>query len=158
MEQLDENEVFHLASRFAENGDKDWKVVVDNPELIISKIETWFDGKYEIVDGWIRSGYSSFDLHCDSHYGNQLVCVVQLYGEEGQGGDLVMYDPSWRNPQWMSDSKQEDANTFVIPFKIGRVVVFPSDVWHKVTPYTGKISRITLNLMVRKIAGMQTPK
>ena len=151
LEQLDQENVFHLVNRFAEYGDRSWEKVVDNPNIFIDKIEKWFDGKYEIVDGWIRSGYTSFDLHCDSHYGNQLVCVVQLYGQENSGGDLILYDPSWRNPQWMSDSKQNDVNTYAVSFKIGQVIVFPSEVWHKVTSYTGEISRITLNLMIRRI-------
>lgn len=151
LEQLDQDEVFHLAGRFAEYGEKDWEIILDNPNLITDKIHKWFAGKYEIVDGWVRSGYTSFDMHCDSHYGNQLVCVVQLYGNEGVGGDLVLFDPSWRNPQWMSDKKQSDVTTYSIPFKVGQVIVFPSDVWHKVTPYNGDISRITLNLMIRRV-------
>jgi hypothetical protein len=152
VDELSENQVFHFASRFAEHGEKDWELVVDQPTIITDLINKWCDGEYEIVDGWIRSGYSSFDLHCDSHYGNQLVCVVQLYGEEGCGGDLVLYDPSWRNPQWTSDYKQKDVNTETIKFKIGQVIVFPSDVWHKVTEYTGSISRITLNLMIKRVS------
>ena len=151
LEQLSQNEVLSLASRFAEYGDKDWENIVYDKEIITSKVEKWLVGKYEIVDGWVRSGYTSFDIHCDSHYGNQLVCVVQLYGNEGVGGDLVLFDPSWRNPQWMSDKKQKDVNTYTIPFKIGQVIIFPSDLWHKVTQYDGDISRITLNLMIRRV-------
>lgn len=153
LEQLDETEVFHLASRFAEHGEKDWEVIVDNPDIIINKIEQWLDGKYEICDGWIRCGYSSFDLHCDSHYGNQYVCVVQLYGEEGVGGDLVLYDPAWRNPQYMNDfNSNPNTVDYTVKFKIGQIILFPSNVWHRVTEYKGGISRITLNLMIRKLS------
>ena len=151
IEQLNEDDVLDLATKFAEQGDKDWEYLSIDDAFITKSLEEAYGGKYEIVEGWVRSGYHSFDSHCDSHYGSQFVCVVQLYGEEGCGGDLVVYDPAWRNPQWVSDTKQQDANTYTFPFKVGRVIIFPSDVWHKVTPYTGKISRITLNLMIRKV-------
>jgi hypothetical protein len=152
IENLSEDDVLTLTTKFAENGDKDWELVLSDHKIITDKVEKWLTGKYEIIEGWVRSGYSSFDIHCDNHYGNQLVCVVQLYGEEEVGGDLVLYDPSWRNPQWVSDTKQQDANTMTVPFKIGQVIIFPSDVWHRVTPYSGKISRITLNLMIKRIS------
>jgi hypothetical protein len=152
IENLSEDDVLTLTAKFAENGDKDWELVLSDHKIITDKVEKWLTGKYEIIEGWVRSGYSSFDIHCDNHYGNQLVCVVQLYGEEEVGGDLVLYDPSWRNPQWVSDTKQQDANTMTVPFKIGQVIIFPSDVWHRVTPYSGKISRITLNLMIKRIS------
>lgn len=152
LEQLSEEEVLMLASRFAEYGDKDWETVLEDRSIITSKIEKWFSGKYEICEGWVRNGYSGFDIHCDSHYGNQLVCVVQLYGEEGAGGDLVLYDPAWRNPQYVSDSINPNTVDYTVPFKKGQIILFPADVWHRVTNYTGKINRITLNLMIRKVA------
>ena len=151
-EHLSENEVLELATRFAEHGDKDWEKVLYDTSIITSKVEKWFNGKYEICDGWVRSGYSGFDIHCDSHYGNQLVCVVQLYGEEDAGGDLVLYDPAWRNPQYVSDSINPNTVDYTVKFKVGQIILFPADVWHKVTNYTGKISRITLNLMIRRVS------
>lgn len=151
IEHLNEDEFFTMAVMFAEHGEKDWTSIVTDHSTITSKVEKWFSGKYEIVEGWVRSGYSSFDIHCDNHYGNQLVCVVQLYGEEDKGGDLILYDPSWRNPQFVSDTINSNINEHVVKFKRGQVIVFPSDVWHKVTDYTGNISRITLNLMLRRI-------
>lgn len=151
LDRLDDDQVLDLATKFAESGEKDWSLLIDNPTIITNIIKKQFGGDYEIVDGWVRSGYSSFDIHCDNHYGNQLVCVVQLYGEEKSGGDLVLYDPTWRNPQFVSDSKQVDATTFKVPFIIGQVIVFPADVWHRVTEYTGSISRVTLNLMIKRV-------
>lgn len=151
IEHLPQSYVLELATLFSENGDKDWEAILTDHSIIIDAIEKWFAGKYEIVDGWVRAGYNSFDIHCDSHYGNQYVCVVQLYGQEGSGGDLVLYDPSWRNPQWVSDNKQLDANTYTVPFKVGQMIVFPSDVWHKVTEYRGNITRMTLNLMIKRV-------
>lgn len=151
IEHLPQSYVLELATLFSENGDKDWEAILTDHSIIIDMIEKWFAGKYEIVDGWVRVGYNSFDIHCDSHYGNQYVCVVQLYGQEGSGGDLVLYDPSWRNPQWVSDNKQLDVNTYTVPFKVGQMIVFPSDVWHKVTEYRGNITRMTLNLMIKRI-------
>lgn len=152
IDNIGEENVLNLAGRYAEVGDKDWEYILTDHSLITNIIEQNYGGEYEIVEGWVRSGYNSFDIHCDSHYGNQLVCVVQLYGEEGAGGDLVMYDPAWRNPQWVSDTKQADSVTHTVQFKIGQVIIFPSDVWHKVTEYKGSISRITLNLMIRRIS------
>lgn len=149
--QLPSDRVLELVSSFAEYDRKDWESLGVPFNDILDIVASEYGGSYEIVDGWIRNGYNSFDIHCDNHYGNQLVSVVQLYGDEGKGGDLVLYDPAWRNPQWVSDTKQPDSNTYVVPFKIGQAIVFPSDVWHKVTNYTGDISRITLNLMLRKI-------
>lgn len=151
IDSLSDDIVLHLTSKFSENNNKNWEDILDDQSIITNITTKYFGGEYEIVDGWVRSGYNSFDIHCDSHYGNQYVCVVQLYGEEGVGGDLVLYDPSWRNPQWMSDDTNPNANTEKIQFKIGQVIIFPSDVWHRVTEYKGSISRITLNLMIRKI-------
>jgi len=144
--------VLELVHKYTTSNSKDWEELIEDDSIVIDLVEKYYEGKYEICEGWIRSGYTSFDIHCDSHYGNQLVCVVQLYGDEGKGGDLVLYDPSWSNPQWVSDSKNSDSNTYVIPFKSGQIIVFPSNVWHRVTEYTGSISRITLNLMLRRVS------
>jgi hypothetical protein len=144
--------VLELVNKYTTSNSKDWEELIEDNSIVIDLVEKYYEGKYEICEGWIRSGYTSFDIHCDSHYGNQLVCVVQLYGDEGKGGDLVLYDPSWSNPQWVSDSKNSDSNTYVIPFKSGQIIVFPSNVWHRVTEYTGSISRITLNLMLRRVS------
>jgi len=144
--------VLELVHKYTTSNSKDWEELIEDDSIVIDLVEKYYEGKYEICEGWIRSGYTSFDIHCDSHYGNQLVCVVQLYGDEGRGGDLVLYDPSWSNPQWVSDSKNSDSNTYVIPFKSGQIIVFPSNVWHRVTEYTGSISRITLNLMLRRVS------
>ncbi len=151
IDSLSEDLVLELTTKFSENNSKDWECILEEHSIITNILKTSFGGEYEIVDGWVRSGYNSFDIHCDSHYGNQYVCVVQLYGEEGAGGDLVLYDPSWRNPQWMSDDTNSNVNTETVHFKIGQVIIFPADVWHRVTEYKGSISRITLNLMIRKI-------
>lgn len=152
IDYLNEEQVLELASSFATYGEKDWEMILSDPSIITDKIEKHFVGKYEICDGWVRSGYSSFDIHCDSHYGNQFVCVVQLYGEEGVGGDLVLYDPAWRNPQYMSDCLS-NPNTvdYTVKFKVGQIILFPANVWHKVTEYRGSITRITLNLMIRRV-------
>ena len=148
---LPEDRVLELVTKFAQSGAKDWELLETPFNDILNSISKAYNGSYEICDGWIRNGYNSFDIHCDNHYGNQLVCVVQLYGEENCGGDLVLYDPSWRNPQFVSDGVNKNTNDYVVPFKIGQVITFPSDVWHKVTEYKGNSSRITLNLMIKRI-------
>lgn len=152
IEQLSEERVLELATEFAESNDKNWTNLEVPLNDIMELVSKNYGGDYEVADGWVRSGYSSFDIHCDNHYGNQFVCVVQLYGQEDAGGDLVLYDPAWRNPQYISDSINPNTVDYTVKFKIGQVILFPADVWHKVTNYTGRISRITLNLMIRRRA------
>lgn len=152
IEKLPEDRVLDLATLFAELGEKDWELLETNLDDVLQLVSQNYGGTYEIADGWVRSGYSSFDIHCDSHYGNQFVAVVQLYGEESAGGDLVLYDPAWRNPQYVSDSINPNTVDYTVPFVIGQVIIFPADVWHRVTNYTGGISRITLNLMIRRVS------
>jgi len=150
---LEENHALELTLRYAETSARSWDELLTDKDINVftDVVSESFPGKYLICDGWIRNGYSSFDLHCDNHYGNQLVSVVQLYGDQDSGGDLILYDPSWKNPQWMSDTKQSDVNSHTIKFIPGQMVTFPSNVWHRVSEYQGKISRITLNLMFRRI-------
>lgn len=140
-----------IYDRHITSGSKDWEDVITPEEanIIFSEFS-----EYEICDGWIRTlttkSNNNFELHCDSHYGNQLVAVLQLFGEEEQGGELVLYDPSWKNPQWMSDTINSNSNKFQFQFKVGQLVVFPSNVWHEVKAYHGSINRTTLNLMLRR--------
>ena len=132
-------------------GSKDWEKVITKQEIdeVFSCLP-----EYEICDGWIRTlttkSNNNFELHCDNHYGNQLVAVLQLFGEEDKGGELVLYDPSWKNPQWMSDTINPNSNKHMIQFKMGQIVIFPSNVWHEVKAYHGSINRTTLNLMLRR--------
>jgi hypothetical protein len=140
-----------IHDRHITSNSKDWEDVITSDEA--NKIFCEFS-TYEICDGWIRTltteSNNNFELHCDSHYGNQLVVVVQLFGEEEKGGELVLYDPSWKNPQWMSDTINVNSNKHEFAFKIGQVIIFPSNVWHEVKTYYGSMHRTTLNLMLRK--------
>ena len=107
-----------------------------------------------IVEAWVRklhSGANDLGLHCDSHYGGTHVIVFWLTGEDNRGGDLVLYDPAWRNPQRPNvDGTQPQLNTKTVPFKCGQVVIFPADVWHSVTEYSGTL-RYGLNVVVSLI-------
>jgi hypothetical protein len=151
VETLSKDIFLDLAVKYSSSDSKDWKDLLADDLMITNIMSTYYEGKYIICDGWVRSGHNSFNIHCDNHYGNQFVCIVQLFGDQQSGGELVLYDPSWRNPQWMSDNKQADSITHVVPFIPGQVIIFPSNVWHSVTEYSGNISRITLNLMIRRV-------
>lgn len=153
VEKLSEDFVLSLTEKYAINPSKSYKDILSDIDIkmIESLISNNYPGKYIVCDGWVRSGYNNFDIHCDSHYGNQLVAVLQLYGDKESGGDLVLYDPSWSNPQWMSDTQNSDTNTYTFKFTMGQLIIFPSNVWHKVTEYRGKTNRITLNLMIRRV-------
>lgn len=103
-----------------------------------------------IVEAWTRkldSGANHLELHVDSHYGGTHVMVMWLTGDADHGGDLVLYDPAWRNPQRPVDGRQDLANTKTVNFAPGRIAIFPADVWHSVTTYTGS-ARIGLNVIV----------
>jgi hypothetical protein len=147
-----------ILNEHAKNDTKDWEELVDVGfnALLLSIVNSHYGGTHEICEGWIRTlstkGHNEFELHSDSHYGSQLVAVIQVSGNEGAGGELVIYDPSWNNPQWVSDTKNKNANTFVIPFKMGNLIIFPSNVWHRVKAYFGQSNRVTLNLMLKKLS------
>lgn len=56
---------------------------------------------------------------------------------QSDGGELILHDPSFhRNKHFHSE------RTVQIKTKKNRLVVGASDVWHEVTPYTGKHDRI----------------
>lgn len=110
-------------------------------------------GTATIVDAWVRTADSdsnnSFEVHCDSHKGTDHIGVLWIGGEEGMGGDLVMYDPAWRNPQKLRNEGSQTYNhKKVFPFKIGELVIFPADVWHEIKNYYGKTERISLNFAI----------
>lgn len=156
VDYLDNEVLSEIITSHALSGSKDWEACMSR--ATITQLEQlfsgWVGGSCTIVEGWVRTlgtnGHNDFELHCDSHYGNQYVAVVQMKGEEGKGGDLVLYDPAWRNPQFVSDTVNPNAYVYTIPFSVGRIMLFPSNVWHRVTEYTGTQSRSTLNLMVRR--------
>jgi hypothetical protein len=158
IESVDIEKCLNVLNSYFLNSDKDWENVLDKTfqQVILDIANVAFDGKFEICEGWIRtistSTHNDFDIHSDSHYGGHLVAVLQVSGDENCGGELVVYDPSWNNPQWVSDTNNINSNTFTIPFKMGSLIIFPSNVWHKVKAYNGKNNRNTLNLILKKIA------
>ena len=139
------------------NNTKNWEDILEKrfENLLLDIVNSYYGGKHEICEGWIRTlstkDHNDFELHSDSHYGGQLVAVFQICGDEDCGGELVLYDPSWSNPQWVSDTKNKNCNTFIVPFKMGNLIIFPSNIWHKVNSYTGQSNRVTLNLILKKI-------
>lgn len=110
-------------------------------------------GKVTIEDVWIRTAEpvqnNNFEVHCDSHKGTDYIGVLWLTGNEGCGGDIVLYDPAWRNPQHMRfEDQQRYSLKHRITFKVGELVLFPSNVWHEVTTYTGDHKRLSLNFAI----------
>jgi hypothetical protein len=110
-------------------------------------------GNVSIDDVWIRTAeqvaHNNFEIHCDSHKGTDYIGVLWLTGEEGCGGDIVLYDPAWRNPQHMRHEEQQTYNLkHKLTFKLGEFTLFPSNVWHEVTAYSGQAERISLNFAI----------
>ena len=148
-----------LYETYAITNSKDYEVLFENNKdienYIKEQIDRYYLNDYEFCDGWIRrlstKENNDFGLHCDNHYGNQLVAVLQVFGDSESGGELNLFDPSWKNPQFVSDSKNSNVNKFTVPFIQGQLVIFPSNVWHSVNSYHGSSDRITLNLMVKRI-------
>lgn len=110
-------------------------------------------GTVDIADVWIRetvvSSNNNFEIHSDSHKGTDLIGILWLTGNENCGGDIVLYDPAWRNPQRMRYENQQQYNIKQqFNFKIGELILFPSNVWHEVTSYYGTEKRISLNFAI----------
>lgn len=158
IETLPLEECMIILNSHVSNNTKDWEDIVEKrfENLLLDIVNSYYGGKHEICEGWIRTlstkDHNDFELHSDSHYGGQLVAVLQISGDEDSGGELVLYDPSWNNPQWVSDTKNRNSNTFTVPFKMGNLVVFPANVWHRVNSYTGNTNRVTLNLILKKLS------
>lgn len=53
------------------------------------------------------------------------------------GGELVLYDPSFNQQRYFSPS-----NEIKIPTKKNRLIIGPANVWHEVTPYYGNSERL----------------
>lgn len=106
-----------------------------------------------IEDAWIRTVElncsNEFEVHCDSHKGTDYIGVLWVTGEEDAGGDLVLYDPAWRNPQHMRhEANQTYSLNKTFKFSVGTLTVFPANVWHKITAYNGMVERISLNFAI----------
>ena len=157
IDQFEESDTMEIFNNYLIGNDSDWDTLIPEnlQQKLLNVIEDNYSGKYEIIDGWIRKletdSHNEFELHSDSHYGGHLISVIQLMGDENSGGNLIIYDPAWRNPQFMSDKKTEMSNRFEIPFNPTTVIIFPSNVWHKVSEYTGKTNRLTMNLIIKRI-------
>jgi hypothetical protein len=158
IESLPLEECIAILNLHISNSTKDWEKLIEKrfESLLLDIVNNHYHGKYEICEGWIRTlstkHHNDFELHSDSHYGGQLVAVFQISGNEASGGELVLYDPSWNNPQWVSDTNNKNSNTFTVPFKMGNLIVFPSNVWHRVNSYSGQTNRVTLNLILKKLS------
>ena len=146
-----------IYDKYLQTGSKDWEDILDDKSLkyLTEQVNTYYLADYECIDGWIRTlssnGNNDFELHCDNHYGNQLVGVLQVFGDEDCGGEINLYDPAWRNPQFVSDNINKNSNKFTVPFIKTQFIIFPADVWHSVSEYTGNVPRTTLNLMFKRI-------
>lgn len=110
-------------------------------------------GDVTIVDAWIRTvelnGENDFEIHCDSHKGTNYIGVLWLTGNEDMGGDLVLYDPAWRNPQQLChEDKQTYSLSKTFKFTVGVLTIFPASAWHRITAYHGNQERISLNFAI----------
>ena len=123
---------------------------------VIAKVTEWakdFTPKTTIDPIVCSSWLSTFspnsggmNIHTDEDHGGTISAVCWFEGEEGQGGDLVLWDPRWENPKLWGGVKGD--GKYVIPFQKGKIVMFPSSVWHGVTPYTGSTTRRSLNMVL----------
>jgi hypothetical protein len=112
-------------------------------------------GTFDIINTWAREVEpngkdNNFEIHCDTHHHADYIAVVWLDGEEDCGGDLMLYDPAWRNPRNPRDFDKDSRHAYrhSVKFKVGEVIMFPACVWHSVTSYTGTRTRVGLNLAV----------
>lgn len=58
---------------------------------------------------------------------------------EKDGGMLALRDPSWHTTLGMRNKMEEFIET-----RAGRLIVFPTQIWHDVRPYYGKEDRLTM--------------
>lgn len=110
-------------------------------------------GSVDIQDVWIRTAQggpnNNFEIHCDSHKGTDYIGVLWLTGDENCGGDVVLYDPAWRNPQHLRYEEQQTYSLkHKLKFVLGELILFPANVWHEVTAYSGQTERISLNFSI----------
>jgi hypothetical protein len=102
-----------------------------------------------VASNWIITfdpGSSGLGMHTDNDHGGVINVVVWFEGEEGCGGEIVLWDPRWTNHKLWGGNK--GSGKYVIPFQRGKVVMLPSSVWHEVTAYTGNTQRRSLNLVL----------
>lgn len=129
---------------------------VDGLDAIKQQVIEWskdFTPKTVIEPVIASSWLSAFDpnstgmnIHTDEDHGGTISAVIWFEGEAGHGGDLVLWDPRWENPKLWGGVKGD--GKYVIPFEPGKVVMFPSSVWHGVTAYTGATQRRSLNIVL----------
>ena len=99
IESVSIEECLLILNSYVLDGDKDWGNVLEKrfEQVILNIANDAFGSKFEICEGWIRtistSTHNDFDIHSDSHYGGHLVAILQVSGDENNGGELVIYDP-----------------------------------------------------------------
>ena len=81
-----------------------------------------------------------------NHLGAQAfgIFYVEDVDNEGEGGELVLRDPSFNSTMGFATE-----NRYKIDTKRNRLIIAPAHVWHEVTPYLGEErTAIVLNLNV----------
>jgi hypothetical protein len=100
-----------------------------------------YDFEERSYRGWITGTTPGYNMLTHNHSGSQLSAVFYLLNEEADaGGDIVFLDPrSNANRSY----KINDWGKWFEPIRLKTpsytFAVFPSFVYHQVTPYTGKL-------------------
>lgn len=91
--------------------------------------------------GWVTGTSPGYSMLTHNHSGSQLSAVFYLLNEESDsGGDIVFFDPRANANR---SYKVNDWGKWFEPVRLKTpsytYSVFPSFVYHQVTPYTGKL-------------------
>jgi hypothetical protein len=90
---------------------------------------------------------TDMETHSDDlgDYGRKFIAFFYLEADSTAGGELEIFDPRWVNAPWKDISV-----SYKIKPKTNKLVIFPTFLWHKVTPYFSETCpRMALDVVVR---------
>lgn len=109
----------------------------------ILKLETT---DFSITTSWITK--TTQGGSCQYHNHRNCVYSGVLYFDNYEGGDLVFNDSGINNSSFLLNDPVEynihNFKTFTVRPDKGIVVFFPSELMHKIQPYTGKKNRYSV--------------
>lgn len=93
---------------------------------------------HSFIRGWV-AGYSpGYFMINHNHSGSQITGVFYLLVEEGRGGDITFEDPRVNANRGYTKEMMSKFKSVDYQPKSGEFIIFPSYLYHYVTPFQGK--------------------
>lgn len=100
--------------------------------------------EFQVVTSWFTRSKPQTESHLHKHSNSWLSGVLHLT----DGGGDIQFERSHHTSQWRSKNpgtyNNNNANVWGFPAKKGRIIIFPSDLEHKIIKNTSRKIRYSL--------------